>query len=158
MVRIPVTKREDGRLEAEGVLFDPPQYGSGWIGSAATDTIFGVIFRRLPPPANAQEAEERRFFFSVRPDTLALKTCDDCGALYLDARSNRYRTKRRCRTCFARQRYRTMQRVRLRRRKPKELIACAWCGAPLAGRSDRKFCSIKCRVTAYRTRRKGRAP
>jgi len=157
MVRIAVTKRDDGRLEAEGVIFDPPGYDwDGRVGQPTVDAIFSAIFKRLPPPASAQEAFERRFYWDVRPRFLVLKTCDDCGALYLDARSNRYRYRhgaRRCPTCFARQRYRYVQRARQIDRtyaKKKWRPACAHCGAPVVGRSDRKFCSDKCRVAAHR--------
>ncbi|MGO9421175.1 hypothetical protein [Roseiarcus sp.] len=148
-----MTKRDDGRLEAEGVIFDPPGYASQ-VGQPTVDAIFGVIFKRLPPPASPQEAFVRRLYWDGRPRFLVLKTCDDCGALYLDARSIRYRRgARRCPTCFARQRYRYVQRARQIDRsyaKKKWRPACAHCGAPVVGRSDRKFCSDKCRVAAHR--------
>ena len=149
MVCIPVRKRDDGRFEAEGVSFDPPTYASG--GIYPVDPILRALFKRWPPPASEQEAAERRFYLDVRPQILYLKTCDDCSAFYLDARSNKHRAwnaKRRCGECFARQRYRYVQRARAWRRKTS--TACAHCGAPLSGRSDRKFCSGRCRQRAHR--------
>ena len=154
MVRIPVIKR-DGRLEAERVVFDRPTSGSGTVGYPTVDAIFSAIFGRLPTPTSAQEADERSFYRDIRPSFLHLKACDDCGALYLDGRSAEYRAKRRCRGCYARHRYQYVQRARQAERDGRQaaISSCTHCGGPMAGRSDRKFCSGKCRVAALRTRR-----
>ena len=75
------------------------------------DAILDAIFRRYrahtsdPPQMIA-------FIRDTSPNDLFLKACEDGGALYLDARSNRYRATRRCPGCFARQRYRYVQRAR----------------------------------------------
>jgi|SRR5580692_5084341 RNase P subunit RPR2 len=130
MARIPARKRDDGRFEAEGVTFDPP-FSAEWggVGHAATDAIFGKIFARAI--AAATTPDEKRYWQMLRglaPDSLHLKTCDGCGALYLDGRSNRHRARNakfRCRGCFARQRYAYVQRARAWRRKARPFVRIA---------------------------------
>jgi hypothetical protein len=155
MVRIAAIKRDDGRFEAEGVVFDPPRHPEwGGIGFNPAGTIIGAIFARMIA-ASPEHAHFLGMLRDLQPDNLHLKTCDDCGAYYLDGRSNRHRawkTKRRCAKCFARQRYAYVQRSRSWRRKLSP--ACAQCGAHLTGRSDRKFCSGKCRIAAHRLKRR----
>jgi hypothetical protein len=158
MVRISVRRRDDGRFEAEGVAFDPPSAEWGAIGFAATHAVFAAIFQRLIAEATTPDEQREWLLLSgLQPDNLYLKTCDDCGALYLDGRSAQHRAwnaKRRCRACFARQRYAYVQRARRWRRKTIP-TTCAHCSAPLTGRSDRRFCSGKCRTAAHRRRSEG---
>jgi hypothetical protein len=138
------------RLEAEGVVFSPPQGIWSAVGYATTEAILaGLMFRYA---AQSSKPPMR----GLGPRNLFLKTCDDCDALYLDARSDLYYAAQRCCACFARHRYRYVQKARQIEREGKQaaVSSCAHCGEPLTGRSDRKFCSGKCRVAAHREQQK----
>jgi hypothetical protein len=149
MVRIAVRQTDDGRFEAEGVVFEP-YYDTMALGHATTSAIFGKIFARALATATPEEKQYFQLTRGLLPDDLFFKACD-CGAFYLDARSNKHRGERRCGACFARQRYVYVQRSRARRRRGASL-ACLRCGVAMAGRSDRKFCSSACRTAAHRSR------
>lgn len=169
MTRIAVTKRDDGRLEVAGFAFDAPEYGpkydwrvvaspehSGRLYDSTISAIAGALFKRWKeanPDASHREIGDMQFHTSLlrTHGHLFLKACGDCGALYLDGRSSSNRATRRCSACFARQRYRYVQRARARlKARPRPASTCDHCRAPLAGRSDRRFCSVRCRVAAHR--------
>ena len=156
MVRIAARRLDDGRFEAGGLTFDRPDSASGYLGRPVSDAIGRKIIAPLNAAATTRQAKAELGLALAWWPSLHLKSCEECGAFYLDGRSaehRAHRSKRRCGECFAKQRYVYVVRSRARRRRRSELAPrCAHCGVSMIDRADRKYCGGRCRTTAHRER------